>query len=340
MKEMLETLLDTLRAGSAAELVTIIEREGSSPRGVGAFMIVRLDGTAGTVGGGAVEYRATLDARALLEQRASGTREYLLHPNEAADLGMICGGRVRMLFRFFDATEDDIGLLERLLGWMRDGTEAYLICRIGEGGAERSKGVLRGELETLPEACEALDELPLTRPTLTDGEPQLFVEPLVNAPRAIVFGGGHVSQQLVPLLSFIGFRAWVVEDRAEFADKSLFPAAERVVQCPFDRVLDAVTITDGDHVVVMTRGHQADYTILRQALTTKASYIGCIGSRSKVAITRGRLLADGFSEREIDRVHAPIGLAIGAEAPAEIAVSIAAELIAHRARPGEGEPAR
>ncbi len=331
MKELLEILLKALNAGRASMLVTIIAREGSSPRGVGAAMIVDADGTSGTVGGGAIEYQATLDARALLAKNASDTREYILHANEAADLGMICGGRVRMLLRFFAPDAENTALLERLLCWMREGEEAYLLCRIDGDGVGKSEGVLRSELNELPSMIREALTPPPKCPLLTEGEAQVFIEPLLGAPRVIVFGGGHVSQQLVPLLGFLGYRAWVVEDRAEFANPALFPAAERTLLCSFESIAEAVTLAEADSVIVMTRGHQADYTILRQVLPCGADYIGCIGSRSKVAITRERLLADGFSEREIGRIHAPIGLSIGAETPAEIAVSVAAELVAHRA---------
>ena len=99
----------------------------------------------------------------------------------------------------------------------------------------------------------------------------------------------------------------------------------------FRRIFDKVSLTADDYAVVMTPGHQADYEILEQVLRTLATYIGCIGSRKKVALTRERLAAAGFSQQDIDRVHAPIGLPILAETPEEIAISVAAEMIRHRA---------
>ena len=99
----------------------------------------------------------------------------------------------------------------------------------------------------------------------------------------------------------------------------------------FRRIFDKVSLTADDYAVVMTPGHQADYEILEQVLRTPATYIGCIGSRKKVALTRERLAAAGFSQQDIDRVRAPIGLPILAETPEEIAISVAAEMIRHRA---------
>ena len=108
-------------------------------------------------------------------------------------------------------------------------------------------------------------------------------------------------------------------------------AAEQVLCGSFDRIAEQVTVTADDYVVIMTRGHQADYEVLTQVLRSGAKYIGCIGSRRKLALCREKLLENGFTAEEYARVHAPIGLAIGAETPAEIAVSVAAEMIAVRA---------
>ena len=123
----------------------------------------------------------------------------------------------------------------------------------------------------------------------------------------------------------------VYDDRPEFSRPELFPQAEEVLCGSFEELERQVTVTPDDYVVIMTRGHQADYEVLTQTLRSGARYLGCIGSRRKLALCRDRLLEAGFTAEEYDRVHAPIGLAIGAETPAEIAVSVTAELIAVRA---------
>ena len=158
-----------------------------------------------------------------------------------------------------------------------------------------------------------------------------FAVPVVKAGRTFVFGGGHVSQALVPAIAAVGFRPVVYDDREEFADAKLFPQAEQVIYGDFEHIADHLTVTPDDYVVIMTRGHQADYEVLTQVLRSGAKYIGCIGSKRKLAICRDRLLKADFTEEEYAVVHAPIGLAIGAETPEEIAVSVAAEMIAVRA---------
>jgi len=127
------------------------------------------------------------------------------------------------------------------------------------------------------------------------------------------------------------FRVSVYDQREQAVSKERFPEAAELRCGSFPEALSRLPpLTDEDYVVIMTPGHQADYEVLSQALRTPAGYIGCIGSRKKVAAARERLLADGFTDREIGRVYAPIGLPIGGETPAEVAVSVAAQLIACR----------
>ena len=150
-------------------------------------------------------------------------------------------------------------------------------------------------------------------------------------PEVAVHPGGEGRAALVPVLASLGFRPVVYDDRPEFADPALFPKAEKTLCGDFARLSEQVTVTPEDYVVVMTRGHQADYEVLTQVLRSGAKYLGCIGSKRKLALCRERLLAAGFTDEEYARLHAPIGLAIGAQTPEEIAVSVAAEMIAVRA---------
>lgn len=327
MKQMLESIRNILNAGESAMLLTIIERAGSTPRGVGTSMVLSADGEQiGTIGGGTVEYQARLDALDTFGACNSGTREYLLYADETNGVGLVCGGRVRVLFRCFSGKSDK-KIIDRALELLAGGEEAYLITSINGEQVEATETLTKSQAAQRTEIFEHLGD----KAMLTDGETQWFIEPLQGAPRVIVFGGGHVSQKMVPLLSFIDYRVWVLEDRAEFAKQALFPTAERVLHIPLDKAEAELGITPSDHVIVLTRGHQSDFKILSWVLRTKADYIGCIGSKTKVKLTRERLLSEGFSEEELNRLHSPIGLQIGAETPAEIAVSVAAELIQYTA---------
>ena len=188
-----------------------------------------------------------------------------------------------------------------------------------------------GGLQGVEVPLERLEPLLGDRGVLDDGEPALFVEPLSRAGTVYLFGAGHVARELARILAMTDFRVVVWDQRPEAVCRESFPEAAALHCGPFKGALENLDkLTTEDYAVIMTPGHQADYEVLTQVLRTPAKYIGCIGSKRKIAATRERLLADGFSDAEIGRVYAPIGLPIGGETPAEVAVSVAAQLIASR----------
>ena len=325
MKKLLDAMLAALARGERAALCSVLASSGSAPRGAGAKMAVFEDGsTLGTIGGGAVEQLCTQRA---LEAMKSGENElasYELHPNDVSDIGMICGGRVTVYFQLFSPqAAADIAVLRRWREKLDESIDLWLLLAL-EGERVREFRVLtRGEIPQ-----ERREDF-TTRALWRDG---LYIEPLARAGRVYIFGGGHVGCALVPVLASVGFRVTMYDDRAALAKPERYPSADAVICGSFADIFARVQLTADDYAVVMTPGHQADYEILTQVLRSEATYIGCIGSRGKVAKTRERLLSDGFDEREIARIHAPIGLPILAETPEEIAVSVAAEMIEHRAR--------
>ena len=333
MEKLLDGIVRLLEAGGDAVLISVYAREGSAPRGVGASMLLPRGGAQmGTIGGGSVEFEAAAFAGEMLESgEASAMREYRLYQNEAADLGMVCGGTVRVLFEHLTPTPQRLKLY-RGLAAARDASRRAALVRVIADGRIVSEGYYDGE--TLHGVqCELENGAGGNAYVSADGS--VLVEPVTAGRRVWVYGGGHVSQKLVPLLRFVSFSCVVCEDRAAFAEPSIFPDAEAVRLGDFSDIRTFEPVQADDFAVVMTRGHQADYAILRQLLKTDAVYIGCIGSRAKIAITRQRLLDDGFSETDFARIHTPIGLPIRAETPEEIAVSVAAELILCRAQQNE-----
>ena len=152
--------------------------------------------------------------------------------------------------------------------------------------------------------------------------------------RLILCGGGHVSLELAHIAARLEFELIVIDDRAEFADPARFPMAARVLCAPFLEALDALGSRESDYYAILTRGHAFDRECLEHVLRGKYAYVGMIGSRTKVAAVRQALEGAGFSRETLDAVHAPIGLPIGGQTPAEIAVSIAAQLVAERAQRG------
>ena len=156
----------------------------------------------------------------------------------------------------------------------------------------------------------------------------IFTEPLSRQGRALIFGAGHVARALAPVLKSIGLPVYVYDSRPALLSREYFPDADGLICGGFAELSKSAGITHADAVFVMTPGHEADYDVLLGVLPSRAHYIGCIGSRHKAARTRERLRLAGFSGDDIARVRCPVGFNIGAETPAEIAVSIAAELIA------------
>lgn len=162
------------------------------------------------------------------------------------------------------------------------------------------------------------------------GETEILREMLCAQRQLILCGGGHISVPVSVLGKLLGYQVTVLDDRPEFSEPSRFPAAEAVRCVDFARAIDALDRTQDLSFVIVTRGHQADLACLRAALRGAFSYVGMIGSKSKNRTVLETLRGEGLPEALLRQVHAPIGLAIGAQTPEEIAVSIAAELVRER----------
>ncbi len=161
------------------------------------------------------------------------------------------------------------------------------------------------------------------------GTLEVFVEPILPQPTLYIFGGGHISMALAQTAHTAGFAIGVVDDREQFVDRERFPMAQ-VTYANFDEAFAKLQPNASSYVVIVTRGHRDDMRVLQWAVGTKARYIGMIGSKRKVLSVYAALTRQGLASEKFDRVHAPVGLEIGALTPGEIAVSITAELTAVR----------
>lgn len=335
MKKLFEEMKRLSGLGEDFVLVTVIAGSGSTPRGAGARMVVRKDGTTlGTIGGGNVEYQAGLMALEVLKDKQSFTKGFKLVKGQVADLGMICGGDVVVYFQYVGAgNRDFLEVCENGIRAFDRDEDSWVITDITDetawamGICSDSEG-LKGL--SIDGDYSALKQTKAVQTSV--GDRKYYSEPLVRAGTVYVFGGGHVAQELVPVISHVGFKCVVYDDRPEFANEKLFPEASETIVGDFGNIFDKVTIREQDYVVIMTRGHQCDYDVQRQVLRTPAHYLGVMGSRQKVLTLSGKLMAEGFTSEDIDRFHSPIGLAISAETPAEIAISVAGELISVRAK--------
>lgn len=166
------------------------------------------------------------------------------------------------------------------------------------------------------------------------GQLEVFIEPVDPQPRAIIFGAGHISKSLAAVASLCGFHTTVVDDRESFASRERFPAADEVLAGPYEELIPRLEINSGAYLIIVTRGHRDDMRVLRLLAAVPARYLAMIGSKRKVLAVLKELEHEGIPRERFSHLHAPMGLEIGAVTPEEIAVSVAAEMIAVRRRAG------
>ena len=344
MYEILDETLELLRAGRAFALVTVVADQGSTPRAAGAEMLVRDDGSiAGTIGGGLIEHSMMqAAAAALAERRSRRVRADLSGADLTSGDKMVCGGAAEVLITYVAPGDAELLAVCSALRAARDaGRRAWYVaaplgddaatvehCALDEDGAVTGAAVCGTAALRGLTAVAALHGVA----TLPDGRTAVLerVEPPALA---VVCGAGHVGTEVAPLLARLGFRVVVIDDREEFAAAARFPDAH-VVTRPFEGALAAVGVDERAYVVIVTRGHVHDLDVLKQALRLGARYVGVMASRSKRARMQAALRESGFGDEALAGVRSPIGLPIGAETPAELAVSIAAEIVQARAATG------
>jgi xanthine dehydrogenase accessory factor len=162
------------------------------------------------------------------------------------------------------------------------------------------------------------------------GQLDVFVEAIVPLPQAFVFGAGHISKSLSKVLTLAGFATSIIDDRETFANRERFPEADEIYAGAYEEIFPKLPVHEGCYLIIVTRGHRDDMRVLRWAASTSARYIAMIGSRRKVISVIKELEKEGIPASAFERVFAPMGLEIGAISPEEIAVSVAAEMIAVR----------
>jgi xanthine dehydrogenase accessory factor len=166
------------------------------------------------------------------------------------------------------------------------------------------------------------------------GQLDVFVEPVLPLPRAFIFGGGHISKSLAKVATLAGFGAVVIDNRESFANRERFPDALEVHAAEYEDVFPKLAINETSYIIIVTRGHRDDMRVLKLALGTPARYLAMIGSKRKVINVIRELEKEGIPRPAFERIYAPMGLDIGAISPEEIAISVAAEMIAVRRKPG------
>lgn len=340
MNTLFDTLQKLLNNDRRVALATIISHQGSTPRTAGSRMIVLEDQSIhGTVGGGLVEARIIETAAALIPENACMVQDFILDQNLKSSLDMVCGGSLKVLIEV--VPPDALPIYQAMKDAVENGHPCLKITELTPSET-RDRFFSRTCLITPSGTVTGPDLTPdfLSGGTLQPyftrtspeiirlGDRQLVIDPVAPEALLFLFGAGHVSQSVAWIAARTGFECVVLDDRAEFANQDRFPDARRIhVVDDFSRAFAPLTIPVDSYLVILTRGHLHDQTVLENAIKTQARYIGMIGSRRKRDQIYANLLNKGVSETELARVHSPIGLEIAAETPEEIAVSIVAELI-------------
>ncbi|HMK42878.1 MAG TPA: XdhC family protein [Dissulfurispiraceae bacterium] len=345
MKKLLKDLSLLAQLGEKFVVATIFNKSGSAPRTVGAKMVVKTDGSIlGTIGGGRLEAEAIRLASDAVVKGKSVIYSFLLTGKDVAEMDMICGGRGEVLLEFIDASDKSVQTVyqeaaelmeQRGKGWLvtklEDADDGWY--RVRRHCLVKQDGSLVGRFDGDADFMAKLVQGPARISIHADviENQRFFVEPIRTPSTAFIFGAGHVSQQIAPLSEKVGFRTIVLDDRPDFANRSRFsePVEIRLIES-FEQFPER-EIDEDSYIIIVTRGHLHDKTVLEQALRAKAGYIGMIGSRRKRNAIYEALATQGFEKRDLDRVHSPIGTNIGAETPEELAVSIVGELIKVRA---------
>lgn len=347
MEDVIEAAVQAIEQGRSHALVTPVLTQGSVPTGRGARLLVASDGsTVGTVGGGAVEAEATRRATETVSSGKPSLMRCQLTARDALADGLLCGGEATFLLE--PLTADMLEPLRAVATSVRTNRPCVEAIRLVEGlpvqrlviDAEgKATGTLgAAELDQAlvaqRESILAEDEAAVRQMQIQDMEVEVFVQALQRRPTVYLFGGGHVGLALARLVPVAGMDVVVVDDREEYCNRDRFPMAAALHVRPFDAAVEGLDLDPLAYVVVMTRGHQWDREVVAQALRTQAGYIGMIGSRRKIALIWQALRDAGFSDADLERVYAPVGLDIGGDTPGEIAISITAQLIQVRRQGG------
>ncbi len=348
MENLFSQIVRCLSEGKQLVLARIIRQDGSAPRPLGTSCVILEDGSLiGSVGGGALEFRVMERAKDIFREGKTELLHFDLTGIEVTETDMLCGGIVDVYLEPLLAEDSTaINLFHKVSKMIDAGRSGVLLTRVAKGlnaDNQTSRFLLAGDglAEDLSgpawnEALQVIDKLRKAKhpilEQLTSGAPPIFVQPIRPDDVLYIFGAGHVSTHIAPLAKSVGFRVVIIDDRAEFANRDRFPSADEIIIIPFSEAFDRVQASRSAYVAIVTRGHSHDRGVLFQTLNKDWAYVGMIGSRRKKEIIYQSLIKDGIAEERLKHVHAPIGLAIGADTPEEIAVSIIAEMIQVRAK--------
>jgi xanthine dehydrogenase accessory factor len=345
MDDIFTEAANILQTGEDIVLIRVVVAEGSTPRPAGARMLISRSGRIiGTIGGGIIDGTAKKMAMEAFKSTCSAFSRIDMYPEETAGTDMICGGSIELLCEYIPSDDRSITDFQSLRAAREAHRKQILVMDLDENEeclktARRfllEEGEIGGLSPVAPDLQRRLQDIIRTVSgsaiAVLDGR-KYCIDIIESKDFLFIFGAGHVAKHAASLAVSVGFRVIVLDDRDEFANTERFPApAEPVVLESFEGCFQHLSVDENSYVVIVTRGHVHDKTVLAQALKTRAGYIGMIGSRKKKDTIYSALMGEGFAGKDLERVHCPIGLPIDTDTPEEIAVSIVGQLIHVRAQ--------
>ncbi|NTV89827.1 MAG: XdhC family protein [Clostridiales bacterium] len=324
-----------LTAGEAFVLAVMTDNSGSTPRESGTGMIIRKDGSIiDTIGGGGMEANVIRNALEVIAAGKSKALTFDLYGSDVTESDQICGGMGSVAL--YLAQKEDKPVFSAAVESIEHNRKGYLVLAM-EGDAYKlyfvsaDKTIIEGRYPASGIEGRILDATTgAGMHTETGDGLYLFIMPVHSYGTVYLFGAGHVALETARAARIAGFRTVVIDDRKEYANSLRFPDSTCIVPDSMES-LPELKLSENDYVVILTRGHIYDRVCLEWSLKTAAGYIGMIGSRRKREMIYEALGQKGVTRQQLDFVHSPIGIKIGAQSPGELAISIVAELIQVRA---------
>lgn len=341
--ELYKKAVELIEEQRTFAFAAVIHAAGSTPQKAGANALIEASGPIwGTLGGGCLEAESRQRALRSLDDGVPGAFDLKLDEVTGWDDALICGGRVRVFVN--PSVPENLEVYREMLG-AGERRETGILATVVHHPDHRA-----GTAFWIPEpelaSHPVLKGIEGARDRLVEDEPgnvsnsgetdddaiELYIEPVVTPLHLVIAGGGHIGKAMAHQGRLLGFEVTVIDDRPAFANACHIPDANKAICGDIAQELSSVGITENTYILIVTRGHRHDGAVLAACIHSRAAYIGVIGSRRKSIMIRQGLVDEGIAtEEEVNRVVSPIGLEIGAQSVAEIAVSITAQLVAfHR----------
>ena len=320
--DALRAARDWLQRDGKVALATVVDTWGSAPVPVGGQMAIAADGSfQGSVSGGCIEGEIITEAGEVLDDTAPRTMDFGVADETAWSVGLPCGGRVRVFVEKLDAHKGGLAVLDGAIK-ARDARDGLVMrTRLGDGQREIFK---RGDTNVPAEIAarfrtgkSALEQTP---------EGEVFLQAIVPPARILIIGATHIAQVATQIAKLAGYEVMIIDPRTAFASADRFPDVKLHAEWPQD-IIPKIGLDPYTAVVVLAHVAHIDDEALKIAMRSDCLYIGALGSSRNHAKRTERLTEAGFTAAEIARIKCPIGIDIGAQTPAEIAISVMAEVI-------------